>query len=92
MLKKIGTDFLVQQISLYIASTIFLFRLKVLRFSRRLEPFHYAYLHVTLRNRFIRDRKAWVHKPNFFFLSLVTYHLHVFLKFEKNTWKKLSFM
>ena len=88
MLKNIGTDFLVQQISLYIALTIFLFRLKVLRFSRRLEPFHYAYLHVTLRNRFIRDRKAWVHKPNFFFLSLVTYHLHVCLKFEKNTWKK----
>ena len=67
MLKKIGTDFLVQQISLYIALTIFLFRLKVLRFSRRLEPFHYAYLHVTLRYRFRRDKKAWVHKPNFFF-------------------------
>ena len=88
MLKNIGTDFLVQQISLYIALTIFLFRLKVLRFSHRLEPFHYAYLHVTLRNRFIRDRKAWVHKPNFFFLSLVTYHLHVFLKIREKYLEK----
>ena len=78
---------------MYIALTIFLFLLKVLRFSHRLGPFHYAYLHVTLRYRFIRDKKAWLHKPNFFFFwSLVTYHLHVFLKFEKNTWKKLSFM
>ena len=52
---------------MYIALTIFLFLLKVLRFSHRLGPFHYAYLHVTLRYRFIRDKKAWLHKPNFFF-------------------------
>ena len=42
---------------------------------------------------FARDKEALIHRLNFFFfLSLVTYHFLVFLKFEQNTWKKLSLL
>ena len=67
-----------QQISLYTALTIFLFRIKVFRFFHGLRPFRAIALLISTCyvNRFIRDKEAHVHKLNFF-LRLVTYNLYV---------------
>ena len=75
------------------ALTISLFRLKVLRFFPCLGPFCASALHIPTCYiyRFARDMKTRIHRLNFFFLSLETYHFLVFLKFEQNTWKNYPF-
>ena len=48
------------------------------------------YIYIYIYN-FARDKEAHIHRLKFFFLSLVTYHFLVFLKFEQNTWKNYPF-